>query len=453
MVFVIAQNGVRLMPTTERKARLLLKTGRAEIFRRMPFTIRLLYQSGTATQKCTLGIDTGESHIGISAVSEGHVLCRTEITLRSSMEKRKLMETRMSYRRGRRFRNTPYRHPKYRPHTKRVYSSVPDKKGHHWLKQKNKYTSDRPAGWLPPSIQSKVDHHVRWVMRFLDVLPEDTKLRIEVARFDVARMKDPSVHGDLYQRGRLYDYENVKAYVLAKFGYKCPVCGHKFDNNHKARMHHLTYRSNGATDNPDEYAPVCDKCHTPENHLEGEILDKLRKTAKRKEYREPVFMNIVAKRLRQIFPDASFTYGNITKADREALGLSKSHANDGVAIAAGTDGCDTQHLPPVVYIRQVRKKKRSLHEATPRKGQKMPNRMAVRNSKNTPKVITNERTYYLYDTVLYDGREGCISGFTGTSAYVTDAEGNYITQAGKTYKQIPLSKLTVIRHNNNWVVA
>ena len=92
MVFVIAQNGVRLMPTTERKARLLLKTGRAEIFRRMPFTIRLLYQSGTATQKCTLGIDTGESHIGISAVSEGHVLCRTEITLRSSMEKRKLME-------------------------------------------------------------------------------------------------------------------------------------------------------------------------------------------------------------------------------------------------------------------------------------------------------------------------------------------------------------------------
>ena len=79
--------------------------------------------------------------------------------------------------------------------------------------------------------------------------------------------------------------------------------------------------------------------------------------------------------------------------------------------------------------------------------------MAVRNSKNTPKVITNERTYYLYDTVLYDGREGCISGFTGTSAYVTDAEGNYITQAGKTYKQIPLSKLTVIRHNNNWVVA
>ena len=42
MVTVVSQTGKPLMPTTEYKARRLLKKGRAEIFCRHPFTIRLL---------------------------------------------------------------------------------------------------------------------------------------------------------------------------------------------------------------------------------------------------------------------------------------------------------------------------------------------------------------------------------------------------------------------------
>ena len=50
-----------------------------------------------------------------------------------------------------------------------------------------------------------------------------TRLHIETARMDIARIKDPTIHGEMYQRGRLYDEENIKAYVFARDNYKCKV--------------------------------------------------------------------------------------------------------------------------------------------------------------------------------------------------------------------------------------
>lgn len=448
-VYVIGLNGTVLMPTTPRKARKLLKAKKAEVYQRYPFTIRLLYKTGCNTQHVFIGIDTGESHIGIAVISQGKVLEKSDLQLRSSMEKRQLMERRKAYRRGRRYRKIRYRHPKFRFRTKRVYCSVPDRKGRHWKKVKTQSISARPTGWLPPSIESKVQHHIFWIRKYLTVLPLDTELRIEVARFDIQRMQDPNIHGKLYQKGRLYDYENIKAYVLAKFNYTCPICKHNFDKKHKPRMHHITYRSNGATNNPDEYAPVCEKCHNSHAHEEGQALDKLRKGSKRKEYREPTFMNILRKRLFKAFPDARFTYGNITNADRKAIGLEKTHSNDAVAVAAHglesiIDCNDT------VYYRQIKRKKRTLHEAIPRKGRKMPNRTAKRNVKNIPCV----GRFHVYDKVEFNGKKAFIKSFTGKSAYIVDFDGKYITESGKNYKQITLSKLKLLStRSNNYIVT
>ena len=97
-VYVIGLNGIGLMPTTPRKARKLLKAGKAEVYQKHPFSIRLLYRTGCNTQPVSLGIDTGESHIGIAVVSQGRVLEKSDLQLRSSMEKRKLMERRKEYR-------------------------------------------------------------------------------------------------------------------------------------------------------------------------------------------------------------------------------------------------------------------------------------------------------------------------------------------------------------------
>ena len=49
-VFVVGLNGCRLMPTSERKARLLLKQGKAFVEQKVPFTIRLNYKTGSTTQ-------------------------------------------------------------------------------------------------------------------------------------------------------------------------------------------------------------------------------------------------------------------------------------------------------------------------------------------------------------------------------------------------------------------
>lgn len=443
-------NGIPLMPTTERKARLLIKSGKAMVHTKVPFTIQLNYKTGTATQPITLGIDTGESHIGVATVSFGKTKYKAEISLRSSMEKKKLIKARQEARRSRRHRKTRYRHPKFKFHTKRIYVEDPKKKKkQHWQKQPNKIMTNRHEGWLPPSIQSKIDHHIAWIKRYLERLPQNTKLMIEVARFDIQHMMNPEIHNEMYQQGRMYEYENVKAYVLAKFSYKCPICGHKFDKQHKPRMHHVTYRSKGATDNPDELAPVCNQCHTAVEHNESGELDKLRKACKRKEYREPTFMNILRKRLFKAFPFAEFTYGNVTNADRKSLGLSKTHANDAVAIAAGLEYSKIEDRQETIYIQQVRKKKRSLHEQTARKGKKEPNREAKRNNKNTPSF----KGFSVYDKVRYGKQDGWITGFSTSSgsAYVSDKHGKPIKQPGRDYALVSLSELELIKHNNSWI--
>lgn len=164
-VFVIGLTEKRLMPTTERKARILLKQKKAEVFCKNPFTIRLLYQTGGTTQHVTLGVDTGSQHLGFAVAGDnGNIIHEQEVSLRRSMEKRKLLVKCKESRRGRRYRKVRYRHPKWRHHTVRAYIQKGcRKKGakRYWKKLKVQFSSPRPEGWLPPSLQSKTDHHIR----------------------------------------------------------------------------------------------------------------------------------------------------------------------------------------------------------------------------------------------------------------------------------------------------
>ena len=98
-------------------------------------------------------------------------------------------------------------------------------------------------------------------------------------------------------------------------------------------------------------------------------------------------------------------------------------------------------------IKQFRKKKRSLHEATARKGRKVKNTESKRNIKNVKQL----KGFYLNDRVQVYGQIGYITGFTGTSmAYVKDIHGNYITHPDKSYKQVNLKDCEFLHHNNNW---
>jgi hypothetical protein len=61
-VYVINKRNKPLMPTTEQKARKLLKHNKAKVIEIKPFTIQLLYQTGETKQDITLGIDRNATH-------------------------------------------------------------------------------------------------------------------------------------------------------------------------------------------------------------------------------------------------------------------------------------------------------------------------------------------------------------------------------------------------------
>lgn len=66
-VYVINQHGKPFMPCQPRKARILLKQGKAKVVQRTPFTIQLLHGSSGYTQPISLGIDAGTKTVGVSA--------------------------------------------------------------------------------------------------------------------------------------------------------------------------------------------------------------------------------------------------------------------------------------------------------------------------------------------------------------------------------------------------
>lgn len=448
-VLVIGMNGIGLMPTTPRKARLLIRQKKAEVVRKMPFTIRLLYKTGSATQHVELGIDTGSQHIGVAVVADNKVLQKSEHVLRSTMDKRVLNEKCKAQRRFRRYRKTEYRHPKFRQHTKYVYvEKTVTRKKHktHWKKTSNRYGTNRKEGWLPPSCR--------------------TSQNIEIARFDIQKINKPDIEGVGYQMGRMYQFENTKAYVLWKCSYRCPVCGTKFGTRRKAdgimalpELHHKHFRSRGATDNPDEYMPVCTVDHRAAEHDDSGILGKLRKAEEKtiRGQRDMTFMNVLRKRIWEAFPSATFTYGNVTNADRKTIGLSKTHANDAVAIAVHrrilSGMQNIVDASSTTYYRQVRKKKRSLHEATARKGRARPNTVAKRNAKNTKFLTVKGKKYCMRDKVEYNGQIAWIAGFSGkTGCRIQSIDDKYLSQPGKSYTSINLSDVNVLNHNNNWIV-
>ena len=54
------------------------------------------------------------------------------------------------------------------------------------------------------------------------------------------------------------------------------------------------------------------------------------------------------------------------------------------------------------------------------------------------------------DRVEVFGKIGFITGFTQGGCYVKDVFDSYIKIIGKSYKQIPISQVKVLEHNNNW---
>ena len=110
-VFVLNMRGEPLMPCSQRKARLLLKSNKAIIYKYNPFTIQLAYATGEAKQGCRIGADTGSKHIGLAVTSEDKVMWKAEVELRQDVKSK--IDKRRMYRGNRRYRKTRYRKPRF----------------------------------------------------------------------------------------------------------------------------------------------------------------------------------------------------------------------------------------------------------------------------------------------------------------------------------------------------
>ena len=113
MVYVISKNGQTLMPTERHgKVRRLLRENKAAVVRRCPFTIQLLYETGSEVQPVSLGVDAGSKTLGISATTETKELYASEVELRTDLTE--LLSARREMRRARRYRKTRFRKPRFR---------------------------------------------------------------------------------------------------------------------------------------------------------------------------------------------------------------------------------------------------------------------------------------------------------------------------------------------------
>lgn len=111
MVYVKNLDDKALMPTSNAKARKLLKQRKAKVINLRPFTIKLTYKTKTEyVQNLNLGVDSGYANIGFSVVDENKEYISGEVKLLEGMKKRLLEKS--SYRTVRRSR-LRYRKPRW----------------------------------------------------------------------------------------------------------------------------------------------------------------------------------------------------------------------------------------------------------------------------------------------------------------------------------------------------
>ena len=384
------------MPTARfGKVRRLLKTKKAKVVRREPFTIKLLYEPETnVVQECYCGVDTGSKHIGVAVVGNDRVLYQSQTELRSDIKKK--MDSRRQARRSRRSRKTRYRKCRF-------------------LNRRNSIKKDR----LPPSVRHKVQAHIDEIEFCKKILPV-SDLILEVSQFDTALMKNPSLMNEKvkhwgYQKGFNYGYSSRRSAILHRDNYTCQCCGKK---NCRLEVHHIKFKSNGGTDDEENLITLCEDCH---KGVHAGTVELNKKPKKSKELKHTTHMSIIRSWLLRKYPNAIETFGFVTSENRNHLQLEKDHYIDACVIASG--GIEFKELDVIYRKRHVSKQDRVLTKGI-RGEQKLP----------TSKVFGFKK----FDKVKYLGETCFIKGRRSSGAFVLmDIDNNSIDFRDRGGKQNP----------------
>jgi 5-methylcytosine-specific restriction endonuclease McrA len=337
LVYVLNQNGHKLMPCNPAKARKLVRAGKAKVAGRNPFTIKLLWDCEEQVQEITLGIDKGSHATGFSCVGEGQILLSGEI--RHRLDVKEKMEARRMHRRSRRNRKW------YRPE-----------------RFLNRASSKR-SGRLPSSIKANVEE----VIRVIGHIPLPiSSIIIEDVQVDIARLNNPQLVGCQYQDPTRLD-ENLRIACLMRDGYTCQNCGKK---QGRLEAHHLIYREQGGKDSLTNLLTLCEACHKKVHQgqvtlkvtgVSGHLDQIAQRTMQGKSY---LYASLSAQ------TPLSTLFGYQTATLRKARDLPKEHDADALCLATYETGEMVPYDRERFYIVSFRPRRtRRQYHDLPRKGQ------------------------------------------------------------------------------------
>ena len=416
---VFDQQGKPLIPTTRLgKVYRLLKTQKAHIVSYEPFTIQLDYEPDThVIQPMTLGVDSGAIHSGYSIANEHREYYSAEVVARNDIYNR--LSDRRMYRQNRRSRKTRYRKPRFK-------------------NRKNK-----KKGWLAPSLEQKVAVQVNEINHLHRYFPIETII-VEVAEFDIQKIKNPDISGIEYQQGTLQGY-NIRNYLLEKHKRKCFYC-RKIVSDFE--VEHMIPKARGGSNRIDNLTLSCHDCNEKKGTLTAEefiqqtlsakkAASKLKQLPNEKRlFKYMAYMNATRWALydaiNEKYPNVKMTYGYITKYNRIQAGLPKAHHVDAKCI---TGFITVPSMSQTVVKVKMRRHNRQLHRATFSKGH-------IRKAACLPTVTFG---FQLYDIVLFNNHRYYIKGRRSSGAFaLVSIEG--LRDENRNYK-----KLTLLTHTNAYL--
>ena len=310
------------MPCSEKRAWKLLEAGRARVHKLQPFTIRIVDRKveDSVLQPLTLKIDPGSKKTGIAIVGVNdagttNVVASIEVEHRGSIIRDNL-RSRAAFRRRRRG-NLRFRAPRFD-------------------------NRRRPEGWVAPSLRHRVDSTTSCIERLRRSIPVGA-LAMELVRFDMQLIEDPSISGTGYQQGTLAGYE-IREYLLEKWGRRCAYCGCE---GVPLQIEHIEPRSRGGSSRISNLTLACGPCNVAKGSMD--VREFVRDPAKlarilaqaKRPLADAAAVNATRWALKGALeatglPVATSTGGR-TKWNRTRFGLPKTHALDAACVGEVED--------------------------------------------------------------------------------------------------------------------
>ena len=337
-VLVMDTNKEPQAPVHPAEARVMLREGRAAVWRTQPFTVILkeAVPIGAPRPRLRVKLDPGSATTGLAVLDEttGRVVFAAELEHRGERVKLELANRR-AVRRSRRVRKTRYRAPRFDNRT-------------------------RPRGWLPPSVNSRLANIETWVRRLRSYAPI-TAISVEIARFDTQLMANPEISGVEYQQGTLAGYE-VREYLLEKFNRRCVYCR---ASGVPLEVEHVRPRTRGGSDRVANLVTSCRPCNQAKGNLTaGEFGHPEVEAAAGRRMDGAAKLNQVRYALPELLRATGVPVeigtGSRTKYNRTRLGLEKSHWADAACVGASTPEALLVSKGPLLKIKATGRGRRQM---------------------------------------------------------------------------------------------